>query len=183
MVKENDSWRQANEKREMERRLQAVQRTSLFAKLPPEEQLTLAQHLVHAPFVRGDTLTRQGAVAHWLYLIVQGEAEVLVDNAGARTRITTLRDGDFFGEMGMLTGEPRSATVMAASDVDCYRLDKIGFAKVLMARPSMAEEISAVLEQRRQELDNRLKQAIQTSPRSYSDDLLARIKSFFGVGA
>ncbi|MDP2370151.1 cyclic nucleotide-binding domain-containing protein [Rhodoferax sp.] len=183
MVKENDNWRQANEKREMERRLQAVQRTSLFAELPPDEQLTLAQHLVHAPFVRGDTLTRQGAVAHWLYLIVQGEAEVMVDNGGARTRITTLHDGDFFGEMGMLTGEPRSATVIASSDVDCYRLDKVGFAKVLLARPSMAEEISAVLAQRRQELDSLVKQAAQVSPRSHADEVLARIKSFFGVGS
>ena len=182
LVKENDNWRQTNEKREMERRLQAVQRTSLFAKLPPDEQVTLAEHLVHAPFVRGDTLTRQGAVAHWLYLIVQGEAEVMVDNGGARTSITTLRDGDFLGEMGMLTGEPRSATVIAASDVDCYRLDKVGFAKVLLARPTMAEEISAVLAQRRQELDSRVKQAVPVSPRSHSDEVLARIKSFFGVG-
>jgi len=54
---------------------------------------------------------------------------------------------------------------------------------VLMARPNMAEEISAVLEQRRQEIDARVKQAAQSLPRSYSDDLLARIKSFFGVGA
>ncbi|MBK9573600.1 MAG: mechanosensitive ion channel [Rhodoferax sp.] len=183
MVKENDNWRQANERRELERRLQAVQRTSLFAKLPPEEQMTLAEHLVHAPFVRGDTLTRQGAVAHWLYLIVQGEAEVLVDHGATKTRITTLRDGDFFGEMGMLTGEPRSATVVACTDVDCYRLDKVGFAKVLLARPSMAEEISAVLTQRRQELDSRVKQATQALPRSPSEDLLARIKSFFGVGS
>ena len=183
MVKENDSWRQANEKRELDRRLQAVQRTSLFAKLPPDEQMTLAEHLVHAPFVRGDTLTRQGAVAHWLYLIVQGEAEVLVDSGATRTSITTLRDGDFFGEMGMLTGEPRSATVIARSDVDCYRLDKVGFAKVLMARPSMAEEISSVLAQRRQELDSRVKQAAHVPPRSHADEVLARIKSFFGVGS
>lgn len=183
MVKENDNWRQANEKREMERRLLAVQRTSLFASLPPEEQLSLAEHLVHAPFVRGDTLTRQGAVAHWLYLIVQGEADVLVSNEGADTRITTLRDGDFFGEMGMLTGEPRSATVIATTDVDCYRLDKVGFAKVLLTRPDMAKDISAVLAQRRQELDSRVKQAAQALPRPHSDDLLRRIKSFFGVGA
>ena len=87
------------------------------------------------------------------------------------------------GEMGMLTGEPRSATVVACTDVDCYRLDKVGFAKVLLARPSMAEEISTVLTQRRLELDSRVKQAAQALPRSHSEDLLARIKSFFGVGS
>jgi CRP-like cAMP-binding protein len=181
MIKENDNWRQAQEERELQRRLDAVQRTALFAALPAQEQLVLANHLVHAPFVQGGTLTRQGAVAHWLYLIVRGQAQVLVDAQGVITPIATLTDGDFFGEMGMLTGEPRSATVVALSDVDCYRLDKVGFAQVLVARPGMADEISAILAKRRQDLNARLQQAkdAQSGPRS--DDLLARMKAFFGV--
>jgi len=177
MVKENDNWRQANERRELDRRLQAVQRTSLFAKLPAQEQVTLAEHLVHAPFVRGDTLTRQGAVAHWLYLIVQGEAEVLVDNAGARTRIATLHDGDFFGEMGMLTGEARSATVIAGTAVDCYRLDKEGFAQVLQQRPEIAKDMTAIVEARNAQRSVLLARTGQTA--GNHGDLLGRILSFF----
>jgi small-conductance mechanosensitive channel/CRP-like cAMP-binding protein len=183
MIKENDNWRSANEKRELQRRLDAVQRTALFATLPPQEQLVLAQHLVHAPFVQGGVLTHQGAVAHWLYLIVRGQAQVLVENAGVVTPVATLADGDFFGEMGMLTGEPRSATVRAVTDVDCYRLDKVGFAQVLVARPEMAQDISTILAQRRQELDARLKLAKLAIPLSRSDDVLVKIKTFFGVAA
>lgn len=183
MVKENDNWRLANEKRELQHRLEAVQRTALFATLPQEEQLALAQHLVHAPFVQGGVLTRQGAVAHWLYLIVRGRAQVLAEEAGVVTPVSTLTDGDFFGEMGMLTGEPRSATVMALTDVDCYRLDKVGFAQVLVARPEMAREISAILAQRRHDLDDRLKLAKNTHPMPRTEDLLAKIKTFFGVAA
>jgi small-conductance mechanosensitive channel len=181
MIKENDNWRLAQEKRDLQRRLAAVQRTALFANLSVAEQEALAQHLVHAPFVQGSTLTRQGAVAHWLYLIVQGEASVLVETDGVSTPVSTLRDGDFFGEMGMLTGEPRSASVLAVTDVDCYRLDKVGFAQVLAARPGMADDISAVLAERRKVFDAKVQAAKHLAHAAPSDDLLARMKSFFGL--
>jgi small-conductance mechanosensitive channel len=181
MIKENENWRTAQDKRELQRRLDAVQRTALFAALPAPEQLVLANHLVHAPFVQGGTLTRQGAVAHWLYLIVRGQAQVLVEEDGVVTPIANLADGDFFGEMGMLTGEPRSATVVALTDVDCYRLDKVGFAQVLAARPEIVNEISTILAKRRQDLDERLRRAKDSQPGPPSDDLLAKIKAFFGV--
>ncbi len=183
MIKENDNWRMANEKRELQRRLEAVQRTALFATLPQAEQLVLANHLVYAPFVQGGTLTRQGAVAHWLYLIVHGQAQVLVEEGAVVTPVSTLTDGDFFGEMGMLTGEPRSATVVALSDVDCYRLDKVGFAQVLVARPEMAKDLSAILAQRRQEMDQRLRLAKSSRSAARSEDLLAKIKTFFGMAS
>ncbi|OYU44400.1 MAG: mechanosensitive ion channel protein MscS, partial [Burkholderiales bacterium PBB4] len=181
MIKENDSWRQANAAREMERRLEAVQRTSLFGGLPQAEQMVLATHLQHAPYVAGGTLTRQGAVAHWLYLIVQGQVQVQVEQDGVKTLISVLKDGDFFGEMGMLTGEPRSATVLALTDVDCYRLDNIGFSQVLVARPEIADEISAILSTRRQDLNNRLQAAKLQHNGAPSEDLLGKIKTFFGV--
>ena len=180
MVKENDSWRAAQEQREATRRLHAIRRTELFAHLPAEEQSMLAKHLIHAPFVAGDIITRQGAVAHWLYLIVQGEAQVFVEGpqgSQGRLAVATLRDGAFFGEMGMLTGEPRSATVMAVTGVDCYRLDKAGFAQVLQQRPDIAKEITAIVEARNAQRTVLLAQA-GTHVRP-SDDLLERIRRFF----
>ncbi len=179
MVRESDSWRAAAGKREAAHRLQAIQRTALFAKLPLEEQEMLAAHLVHAPFAAGDVITRQGAVAHWLYLIVQGDAQVCVDTPEGRTPIATLQDGAFFGEMGMLTGEARSATVMALTGVECFRLDKEGFAQVLQARPEIAKEITAVVEARRAERGQLLAKAGQAVPNH--DDILSKIMSFFSI--
>ncbi|MFO1285779.1 MAG: cyclic nucleotide-binding domain-containing protein [Rubrivivax sp.] len=73
-------------------------------------------------------MTRQGAAAHWLYLIASGEAEVYWEAPdGERRLLTRLSAGNVFGEMGLMTGAPRSATVVAAGDVECYRLDKAGF--------------------------------------------------------
>ena len=115
MIKENENWRTAADHKEMARRVDAIRSTVLFANLPAEEQQALAAHLVHAPFAAGDIITSQGNVAHWLYLIIRGEAKVLMDSPKGRIQISTLRDGAFFGEMGMLTGEPRSATVVAVT--------------------------------------------------------------------
>ena len=177
MIKENDSWRAAAGQRDFDRRLEAIRRTDLFAKLSPEEQHMLAEHLVHAPFAAGDIITRQGAVAHWLYLIIRGEAKVLVDGPDGRLAVATLRDGAIFGEMGMLTGEARSATVLAGTAVDCYRLDKGGFAQVLQHRPEIAKEMSAIVEARNAERSVLLAQAGQ--PVGSRGDLLGRILNFF----
>ena len=143
----------------------------------------MSGHLVHAPFVAGDVVTRKGAVAHWLYLVINGEAEIVDELNGKRTRVATIGAGDIFGERGMLTGEPRSATVCAVTDLECYRLDKAGFQGVIQARPDIAQELSRVLVARAAELDALRRDAIVVAtPHVNHLDLLARIRSFFGLG-
>lgn len=177
LVKENESWLAAAGQREFALRLDAIRRTDLFANLPDDEQHMLAEHLVHAPFAAGDILTRQGAVAHWLYLVIRGEAQVMVDGPDGRLQVATLRDGDIFGEMGMLTGEARSATVVAVSSVECYRLDKKGFAQVLEKRPEIARDMTAIVEARNAERSVLLAKAGQ--PTASQSDMLTRMMSFF----
>jgi len=178
-IKEGPTWRAAAEERDREQRLDAIRRTELFAHLPAQEQEMLAGHLERAPFAAGDIMTRQGAVAHWLYLVIHGQADVLVDGPQGRVQLATLRDGDVFGEMGMLTGEPRGATVIAVTAVDCFRLDKEGFAQLLQIRPEVAREISAIVQARNTQREERLAQA-GASGRG-SDDLVARIAKFFSI--
>jgi len=179
MIKENETWRTAASQREQARRIEAIRNTELFSSLPAPEQEVLAGHLVHAPFAAGDILTRQGAVAHWLYLIIRGEADVLVDGPQGRVKVASLHDGGIFGEMGMLTGEARSATVVAMTAVDCYRLDKAGFARVLQQRPEIAQEMSGIVAARAAERDVKLAQAGQTvQPRA---DVLDRMMQFFSL--
>ena len=129
-------------------------------------------------------MTRQGAEAHWLYLIIDGEAEVRVAADGnVSERLATLGAGDFFGEMGMMTGEPRTATVIAVSDVECYRLDKEAFHDILQSRPEIAENISEILARRRVELEAAREgldeEAKLQRLRHHRGDLLQRIKGFF----
>ena len=130
-------------------------------------------------------MTRQGAKAHWLYIITGGEAEVHVTIAGTETseKVADLHEGDFFGEMGMMTGVPRQATVSALTDVECYRLDKEAFDVIMKRRPEIAEDISRVLAQRRVELDAAREglneEAKQARMRQHQDDLLDSIRKFF----
>ena len=167
---------------EFARRRQALANIELFASLAPAELDTLAQGLTRAPFVAGDTITRQGAVAHWLYLLVSGDADVWAEENGTRNYVATLPTGDVFGEMGMMTGEPRSATVTAKSDVECFRLDKTAFEAILRERPDIAEEISTVIANRRSELDQlRGAAGLASAHANRRDAVLARIRGFFGL--
>ena len=114
-----------------------------------------------------------------MYLIIKGEAKVVIEGPDGRLPVATLRDGAIFGEMGLLTGEARSATVVATTAVDCYRLDKEGFAKVLQQRPEVAKEMTAIVEARNAQRGVLLAAAGQ--PVASTGDLLARIRSFFSL--
>ncbi len=98
-------------------------------------------------------------------------------------KLTTLQAGECFGEMGLLTGELRSASVIALTDVECYRLDKEAFIDILTRRPQIAEDISAMLARRRVELgvvrEGLTEAAIRRHLRRTEGDILRRIREFF----
>ena len=179
-IRDDDAHRAAEREADRGKRIAALERVELFGSLSEAERETLARHLVYAPFVAGDVMTRQGAVAHWLYLIIEGEADVWSESPAGRERVTTLQGGSIFGEMGMMTGAARTATVTARTDVVCYRLDKAGFAEIIQARPDVAEAMSKVLARRQAELHDH-RAAVPSAQARAHDDILARIRSFFGL--
>ena len=84
-----------------------------------------------------------------------------------------------------MTGEPRTASVVALTDATCYRLDKGGFDGILQQRPEIAEEMSRLLARRRVELES-LKEhlsqaALQERLKKTERDLLHRIRRFFAL--
>jgi small-conductance mechanosensitive channel len=182
-LEDDEAHRAAERAQELAGRRAALRQVPLFDPLSDAELEELAAHLVNAPFVAGSTMTRQGAVAHWLYMIISGEAEVWYEMPGgkARSLLATLGAGEVFGEMGMMTGEPRRATVTARSDVLCYRLDKAGFESVIRARPDIAEEVAKVLEKRRAGLEGGkpAPQVREGLPRHA--DILEKIRDFFAL--
>ena len=185
-VKESEKHLQEVRSREIMHRLDALRRVDLFAGLSEQELRTVAERLVFAPFAKGDVITRQGAIAHWLYILITGESEVVIDQAdGERQRVAILGAGTCFGEMGLLTGEPRHATVIARTDVECYRLDKASLEDILHSRPALAEDFSRMLQARQIDTDQKLKEADaeQAARRAAGErsEILARIRSFFGL--
>jgi len=99
-------------------------------------------------------MTRQGAEAHWLYILTKGSAEVVLSlDSGEHRRVSLLHAGDFFGEMSLLTGAPRASTVRALEDSECYRLDRDAFHDILRQRPEITQHLSEILARRQVELE------------------------------
>lgn len=185
-VKENQKYEGVVHQREAQQRVKTLRRVELFEQMTDEELSALAERLKYAQFAKGNIISRQGAIAHWLYIIINGEAEVYLETAdGERRSVNLLSKGSFFGEMGMMTGAPRTASVIARTDVECYRLDKEAFAGIMQARPGLAEEMTHILLERRAQLDHVLDQlGEQNSPQEKNSqrmELLVSIKRFFGL--
>lgn len=184
LVQDDEAHRQAVWQREMAQRLKAVSGIELFASLDEAERRKIAERLVFAPFARGDVMTRQGATAHWLYILASGEAEVWWQAPdGERRLVSRLPAGSIFGEMGLMTGAPRAATVIAASDAECWRLDKAGFQDIIRERQSLAESMSQILAQR-QHAYGETQEAFrreQHEPAVRKADILQRMRDFFGL--
>lgn len=168
---------------EHERRLAALSGVDVFEPLTATERGELAGKLKTAPFSRGEKITAQGDVSDCLYILRSGGAEVQVRSAGsaAHTVVKKLGPGDVLGEMGLLTGEPRTATVVASGEVLCYRLDRDNFRGVLASRPEIAEAIAAIMAKRLLELTAaKEKMAGAASQlKAEQSNLLSRIRDFF----
>jgi small-conductance mechanosensitive channel/CRP-like cAMP-binding protein len=156
-VEEHDQERaKLHHEREISERLSALNlaQVELFREMNDAERRKLAERLRFAPFMKGELMTRQGAEAHWLYIITKGSGEVLVStDAGVHRTVSILHAGDFFGEMSLLTGEPRSASLKALEDSECYRLDRQAFDDILHGRPEIAHYLSQLLARRKVELE------------------------------
>ena len=186
LTEQSEEHRREVHQREVERRLAALDRIDLFTALTETERSTIAERLTYSPFAQGEIITRQGNVAHWLYILTAGEADIVIDAEGSERRfVSTLGAGSFFGEAGLLTGAPRSATVVARSNVECYRLDKASFETVLKSRPEIAQQMSHVMANRQGALAAAIAghDAATRDHASRSDELLSRIRSFFGLGS
>lgn len=153
-----------------------------FEALSPEERDAVARGMHYAPFARGEVMTRQGARAQTLYLMESGSAAVRVTDGAGEREVSRLEGPTVFGEMSLLTGEPRLATVVAETDCECFRLEKPMFEEVLSARPELAERFATLLTERRSALQATRVTAEGEEGEASSRDsraLLSRIRRFF----
>ncbi|HYR00293.1 MAG TPA: mechanosensitive ion channel family protein [Casimicrobiaceae bacterium] len=174
--------------RERDARCAVLAQIDLFAALTDGERRALASELADCPYVADDVIARQGEAADSLYILAHGRVEVYDDSTGGtgtRDHLATLEAPSYFGEMGLLTGQPRRATVIAQNEVLCYRLDKSGFDAVVRARAELLEPVSQVVVARQSANDARL-QALSDEVRGRQDsysaaELVRRIRKFFSI--
>lgn len=126
--------------------LQRIAHIDVIQHLPDVEQKILASLLKPIHVAPETIICQEGEIGDYFYLIVEGEAEV----CKREQVVTILRAGETFGEMSLLTGEPRSASVRAISPMDLYQINKKSFEWLLNHSPHLARAISQTLARRLQ---------------------------------
>jgi small-conductance mechanosensitive channel/CRP-like cAMP-binding protein len=154
-----------------------LERVPMFAALSDRERAHLFSVARPVTFAKGEAVVRQGQPGHSMFVMRRGDASVTL--AGTQGEVARLGAGDVLGEMSLLTGEARSATVTALTDCDLLEIDDEGFRSVVMANPSVLEHVASVTSSRRQELDRH--RETHTAAPSLSEarhTLLNRIRQF-----
>ena len=149
----------------------------------------IAEKLVELRYAHDELIIREGDQDETFFIIEKGTVEVyLLSPHGSRKVLTTLREGDFFGEMALLTGQKRTANVCALTDVRVYRLDKDSFKEILERKPDILDEIGTVLSRRKDQIDMILaessgshEQDLAMSSQAIKQHILGRIRGYFGL--
>jgi len=163
--------------------------TDIFRPLPDAELEQLSEDCAILRFTTGEVLVKQGDTGDSLFLIRSGCVEVSVSaGEGHRSiKVAELGSGSFFGEMSLLTGDPRSATVTANQETTVIVVKKQGMERVFSMNPALAEPLSELLAARLHDLRIASKASEESiedredTRRSGGDDILTRIRTFFGL--
>jgi len=162
--------------------LDAVEASALFAPLSAAERLTLAGGARLVRFAEGETVVREGDEGSSMFVIAAGRAAVSVHgDVGASRKVAVLDSGASFGEISLLTGEPRLATVRAIAEATLVEIDKETLATVLVANPSLVEKLDAVIRERRRHTAQELVQGRDGQAAEEPASLRGKIARFFGL--
>lgn len=160
----------------------------LFSVLSAEERIALATRVELRIFGCGETLVRQGDRDDTLYVIRRGHVRVETQAEPGRpaVQVSELYSGDFFGELALLTGAPRGATVIAVDDTEAIIVHHDAVGPLIEQNPALAERLSEALERRLAENQTMLAaSAAMPSPNGADlsqPGLLRMIRSWFGLG-
>jgi CRP/FNR family transcriptional regulator, cyclic AMP receptor protein len=117
----------------------------LFAKIDPNKLKLLAFTSERRTYPSGDELFHEGDQGDAAYVILEGEADILVDGPSKAVKVATLGKNDIIGEIAILCDVPRSATVVAHGDLDTLRVSKEGFFHLVAEFPQMGVGVMSAL--------------------------------------
>jgi len=171
---------------EVAERKALLRAAEIFSPLDDPALDRLAGRMRRLDFTAGEPIVRQGEPGDALYLVHRGEVGVRIQVDGSTSEVATIGPGNVFGEMALLTGEPRTASCTARTEVTCYVIDRAAFEGVLAERPDIAEHLSAALAARQTALEaQREGLSAAAHARREADQrshLRTRIRELFGVG-
>ena len=162
-----------------------LQAQPLFANMESEQVELLAKSARHLRFGKGEKIISQGDPGESMYVLSSGIARVTIERDGRESDLGELASGECFGEMSLLTGRPRTATVTAKTDCDIVEIDHAAMRDLLKDDPRLAEELSETLSARSSILETEVanwKKVEEIAPISQTkESFLARMKQLFGL--
>jgi small-conductance mechanosensitive channel/CRP-like cAMP-binding protein len=181
----NDEMRAKQRAEKTAKNLAAVRAVDFLAALPPLELEKLARSAETHLYAEGEAIVRKGETADDMYVVQTGKVAVLMPGErGDKREVATLGPGKFFGEMALMTGEPRTADVVAKVDSELLVVSHGAFHATLAAHPELAETVSRVIAERQAKLDEhaaRSKTERATQIEERTSLLLDKVKRFFSL--
>ena len=163
-----------------------MRRISLFASLDDDEIAQLAASIAQRRFEAGDVVIEKDAPGDSMFFVVEGLLYVLaaVDGRAEPLRVGQIGAGAFFGEMSLLTGEPRSATLCAATETVAFEITRDDLRDLFARRPEVVKQIAKVVAQRQAQRSDALDRAtadeVRAETASLSERIFERITRLFG---
>jgi small-conductance mechanosensitive channel/CRP-like cAMP-binding protein len=163
-----------------------MERVEIFTPLSKVELAKLVKEVRVETYAAGEVPVRQGDPGDSFYIIKSGSVDVVVEKPSGETAVVaTLRPSNFFGEMSLLTGAVRTASIHVKEDAEFIVIDKDSFGSTLANNPSIAESLSHILTERQASLDAERERldssALERRKKDVSGKMLSKIKEFFGL--
>ncbi len=160
--------------------LERLSNVDIFAPLSGDETKKLADASRLRLFAPGEKIVRRGQTGNSMFVIHRGAVNVQIREDGKIKIIRNLREGDFFGEMGLFTGEPRTATVEAETETEVVEISNYCLKPILEDNPELVESFSQIIEERRVVLHERQEED-ETAQKTEGVRVFESIKKFFGL--
>jgi small-conductance mechanosensitive channel len=154
----------------------------IFAPLSDDETERLAHAAKTRIFAPGEPIVRAGQEGKSMFVIVRGQVDVEVTENGSQRTINTLGENDFFGEMSLLTGAVRTATVIATEETEVLRIEKAALKPIFESNPELVETIVQMIDERRKVLDSVADEEDEVATEKKTG-VLRSIRKFFGLGS
>jgi small-conductance mechanosensitive channel/CRP-like cAMP-binding protein len=161
-------------------RARALDGVAILASLSASQRGQLASMSRLLLYGAGEVIAHEGDPGASMFVLRTGEAAVTI--AGAEGELARLTQGAFFGEMSLLTGDTRSATVTAVTDCELLEIGVEAFRRVVMSDQTSVERVAAAVSARRAELErHRAERAAAATEPETPQTFLARVKRFLSI--
>ena len=147
--------------------------------LAPNELYELADNAYELTAGPGTTIIRENDVGSSMIIVTDGTVSVSFADQNGRRTVATLGKGDFVGEMSLLTGAPRSATVTAESPLTALEIDRSAIQPLLARNPDLFDRFAEILDKRRAELENLHGPSAWPFSEQSNSDLAIVIRTYF----